>query len=241
MTTDWVEDPRVGWMSRLLVPREGGRANSLTLGVAALAAGAFVASVSLDWRTVTIDLSSLGQSSSSTAVFRAGVGDATSLGVAYLLGMVALLGLVGAALGRPELAVRMRHAASGVGVGLLGLVLAVYLRHTDIEALGVNYGGFLPQLPDSVKTAAGPGSFFAVAAVVLATGAVWMAARTAIREELPATAPDTHAEGEPDADADVAAGAPSSGPGGTFDLSVRPSGGVLDITVTPDGNSRRSL
>jgi hypothetical protein len=234
MTIDWVEEPRAGWLSRFLVPREPGRANSLTLGVAALAAAAFVASVSLDWRTVTIDLTSSSQSDSTTAVFRAGVGDATSLSVAYLLGMVALLGFVGAAVGRPELAMRMRHAASGVGVGLLGLVLAVFLRETDIEtALGTNYGGFLPDLPDSVKSQAGPGSLFAAIAVVLATAAVWLAARTVAGQEQPTT---RGADPDEDLDDDVPTGQARSGQG-TFDLSVRPTGGVLDLTVTPDGHS----
>jgi hypothetical protein len=238
MTTDWVEEPPVGWLSRLLVPRERGRANSLTLGVAALAAAAFVASVSLDWRTVTVDLTSSSGASSSAAVFRAGVGDATSLSVGYLLGMVAMLGLVGAVVGRPELAVRMRHAATGVGVGLLGLVLAVYLRETDIEAaLRANYGGFVTQLPDNVKSEAGPGSLFAAMAVALATAAVWMAARTAAREEQAAAV--RKADAEDDADEAIATGHPRMSAGGTFDLSVRPSGGSLDITVTPDGNSRR--
>lgn len=238
MTTDWVvEEPRVGWLSRLLVPRERGWANSVTLGVAVLAAAAFVASVSLDWRTVTVDLTALGQASGSTAVFRAGVGDATSLSIAYLLGMVALLGLVGACVGRPELAVRMRNAATGVGVGLLGLVLAVYVREADVEtALRTNYGGYLPELPDSIKSEAGPGSLFAAAAVVLAMAAVWLAARTATRAEQPATTRDTDAADEPD-DA-IATDHPRTGPSGTFDLSVRPSGGLLDLTVTPDGKSR---
>ncbi|MGE5829898.1 MAG: hypothetical protein ACM30G_16275 [Micromonosporaceae bacterium] len=238
MTTDWVEEPRTGWISRLLVPREPGRASSLTLGIATLATAAFVASVVLDWRVVTVDLTAAGgsnQSGTTTAVFRASVGDATSLSSAYLLGMVALLGLVGAAAGRAELAVRMRHAASGVGVGLLGLVFAVFFRQADLEtALGANYGGFVPELPDNVKSEAGPGSLFAAAAVALATAAVWTAARAAMREGLPA-------RGEPGDEADeTPIDHPYSGMGGGFAMSVQPAG-ALDLTVTPDGTSRRLL
>lgn len=247
--TDWSVEPRAGWLHRLIVPQRDGRSSSLAMTVAAAAAVAFVASIALDWRTATVDLtSSSSQGETQQLVLHAGVGDAMSLAVTYLLGMVALLGTVGATLARPDLAARVRMTVLGVGVGLAGVVLAVFVRGDDIQsAIGLNYGGFLPELDDRVKTAPGPGAFLGLAAVALCTAAVWLAGRSAALTAAgsagwaaAAAAPTRAADGPPAvANHHDPAGYSTTGRTASFDPTVR-AGGVFDLTVTPDGQAGQS-
>jgi hypothetical protein len=234
MATDWSVEARPGWFHRLIVPQRGGQPSSLALAVAAASALAFVVSISLDWRTATLSLGNTGsEADRQVLVLHGGVGDATSLAVAYLLGMVALLGIVGAAIGRPDVALRMRLPVLGVGVGLVGVVLAVFTRKAEVQsAIAANFGGFLPDLEDRLKTAPGPGSFLGLAATVLAMAAVWIAGRAvAVADAVAAREPAGDAGADPETERAPGIYAPHS-PNG-FGLTAR-GGGVYDLTVIPD-------
>jgi hypothetical protein len=234
MTTDWSVEARPGWFHRLIVPQRGGRPSSLALGIAAAGALAFILSISMDWRIATLNLGNTGSGpQQQVLVMHGGVGDTNALAVAYLLGMVALLGVVGAAIGRPEVALRIRLPVLGVGVGLIGVVLAVFTRKAGIEsAIASNFGGFLPDLEDRLKTAPGPGSFVGLAAVVLLVAAVWMAGRAmALADAAAARGPAADADVEPETERAPGIYAPHN-PNG-FGLAAR-GGGVYDLTVIPD-------
>jgi len=232
MTTDWSVETRPGWFHRLIVPQRGGQPNSLAVGIAAASALAFVVSISLDWRIATINFGNSGSGSEGQLfVLHGGVGDTTSLSVAFLLGMMALLGIVGAAISRPEVAIRMRLPVLGLGFGLVGVVLAVFTRKADVQSsIAGNLGGFVPELDERVKTAAGPGSYLGLVAVLLAVAAVWVAGRAVtLADAAAARTPDL--EGEPEGERAPGIYAPHS-PNG-FGLTPR-GGGVFDLTVIPD-------
>ena len=234
MTTDWSVEARPGWFHRLIVPQSGGRSRSLALGIGAASALAFVLSISMDWRTATINFGNTSSGPEGQVfVLHGGVGDATSLSVAFLLGMMALLGVVGAAVNRPEVAVRMRLPVMGIGVGLVGVVLAVFTRKSDVQnSIATNFGGFVPELDERVKTGPGPGSFLGLAAVVLAVAAVWVAGRTLALADVAAgrrSVPDSEEETEDERVPGIYAPHTPNG----FGLTPR-GGGVFDLTVIPD-------
>jgi hypothetical protein len=245
---DWpIEPNRPGVLSRLINPQAGAKPATTAFVLGIGAAVAFVASLVLQWQRVTFTVPrdadfSVRTGAEVTSVANPGTVD--MLGEVYLLGMVALLGLVGAVLARPDLALRLRMAVTGIGVGLLGIVIAVVLRFPE-SAAGV-YDGFFgvqgiqDELRASAKVAYEPGVAAAAVAVALAVAAVWLAARPAVRALTPTQDPPAqpYAVVPPHAAAPRAT-APRQ-PGRLVhvdELSVSPSE-PADITVTPDPWSR---
>jgi hypothetical protein len=246
---DWpIEPNRPGVLSRLINPQAGAKpaTTAFVLGIAA--AVAFVASLALQWQRVTFTVPreanfNVSPGAEMTSIANAGTIDA--LGEVYLLGMVALLGLVGAVLARPDLALRFRMGVSGVGVGLLGIVIAVMQRFPGTAAGA--YDGFFglqgvqDELRASAKVAYEPGFAAAAVAVSLAVAAVWVAARPAVRA-LTQTHDQAVAPAAPAPQYAVTA-PPAAAPkqSGQLihvdELSVSRSE-PADITVTPDPWSR---
>jgi hypothetical protein len=246
---DWpIEPNRPGVLSRLINPQAGAKpaTTAFVLGVAAT--GAFVASLVLQWQRVTFTIprdADFGVRPGSELTSVANPGTVDMLGEVYLIGMVALLGLLGAVLARPDLALRLRMGVTGVGVGLLGIVVSVVLRFPDAAA-GV-YDGFFgvqgiqEELRASAKVAYEPGLAAAAAAVALAVAAIWLAARPAVRA-LTQT-PDQAAPATASAPRNAVTAPPAAAPKqpGQFihvdELSVSRSE-PADITVAPDPWSR---
>jgi hypothetical protein len=109
-------------LSRALGVR--GATTPFLLGAAG--AAAFVGSLVLDWENATLSgLSGVdpGFSSGVSGTVTVGVPQ-NNLGLVYLVGTLALIVALGAVLTRPATALRMRLAVSGLGVGLLGVVLS---------------------------------------------------------------------------------------------------------------------
>jgi hypothetical protein len=189
---DWpIEPSKPGVLSRLINPQAGAKPATTAFALGIGAAVSFVASLVLHWQRVTFtiprDSFSVGIGTEITSIASPGTVD--MLGEVYVLGMVGLLGLVGAVLARPDLALRLRMGVSGIGIGLLGLVIAVVLRF-PAAAAGVYDGYFGAQgaqaeLHASAKTAYEPGVAAAAAAVALSVAAVWFAARPAVRALTP--------------------------------------------------------
>jgi hypothetical protein len=225
MAEQWEpESERAGVLSRLLVPESGAKPATTALVVGMLAVVAFVTSVVLDWIEVTQTLptgDSLGIQSGSQIVAAGAPGTIETLSQVYLFGMVALLGLLGAVVMRPDLALRLRMAATGVAVGLLGVVVAYVLRFPD-AALGTIFGGIFGMARFDAVTANQavayqPGVAAAVVAVGLTVAGVWLAARPAARAL--AAAPSRRYAVAPAAPG--LAGDPAS-PAEPLDLSVTP-------------------
>jgi hypothetical protein len=201
-TDDWDPEPsRPGLVHRMISPQAGARPATLAFGLGIAAALAFVASLALEWARVTFTLGSGSFSVSPgdeyTAV--ASPGTAANVGQVYLIGMLALLGLLGAVIMRPELALRLRMAASGVGVGLLGLVVATVLQFPAqvISSAGALFSptGAIDEMLSRATVAYQPGLAAAVAAILLCVAAIWLAARPAVRAAaagVPAPPPAAH-------------------------------------------------
>jgi hypothetical protein len=222
MSTQWlVEEHEPGWLGRMIAPNGGGQPATAAVVVGVLAAVAFALSMAFDWSTVTIVEPSQGseQPPRNEFIMHAGLGSLDSLSFVYALGMVALLGAVGAVVTRPELALRLRLAAIGVTAGLVGVVVAATLRLPTV----VTPFTFPPSY--EVKHAIQIGIFFGYGAVVLPLAAIWLAARHAARSVPPVPAPSVR---EPESESDEPEPTVAQFPRG---LSV--SGGPMDLTVTP--------
>jgi hypothetical protein len=219
MSTQWlVEEREPGWLGRLIAPSGGGRPVTAAAAVGGLAAVAFALSMAFDWSLVTVnEPAPSDQPQSNNLALHAGVGTLDSLSFVYALGMVALLGTVGAVVTRPELALRLRLAAIGVTAGMVGVVVATTMRMDTIVPFG---------LPTSytVTTSIQVGLFFGYAAAVLPLAAIWLAARPAARARPPA--PEPAPERAELADEDEP-------PVVAFPRGVSVSGGPVDLTVTP--------
>jgi hypothetical protein len=172
------DEPRRGSFLRAL---SGGR-----IPVAAYVAGiagtaAFVGSLMVDWQTLTIP----GQVFNIGGTNKVTVGlDGASYGVAYIVGVLGLLALLGAVLGRPELAARLRMSAAGLGIGLAGVLVAITNQMRDVVSriLGFNVGypeeiqNQIRDVVDRTTYAVLPGQFLSTGAVVALVAAVWLAA-----------------------------------------------------------------
>jgi hypothetical protein len=222
MAADWmVEEHEPGWLGRMIAPSGGGRPATAAVAVGALAAVAFVLSMAFDWALVSVTEPSPSEQPSSPGFqAHAGVGTLDSLSFVYALGMVALLGAVGAVVTRPDLALRLRLSALGVTIGMIAVVVAATIR---LPTVVLPFG-----LPSNypVTHTIELGLFFGYAAVVLPLVSIWLAARPAARTR-PAAAPDRDVD-EPEFDDEVE---PSSVPY-LRGLSVS-GGGPVDLTVTP--------
>lgn len=188
MADQWDARPAgPGVVARLLVPSAGAKPATLAFALAVVAAAAFVTSLVLDWQRVTLTLPTgeggLGYNGGSNFVITARPGTLSSLSEVYALGMVGLLGLIGTVLTRPDLALRFRLGATGVGVGLLGVVAAILTGFAEesVESFGGVFGAVHDQLVNQAKVAYGPGAAAAVVAVAVAVAAIWLAARPAAR------------------------------------------------------------
>jgi len=236
--TEWTVEPREpGWLGRVIAPHGGGRPSSLTLGLGALAAAAFGASLALDWQKVTIAPPQGGDGpQNAPMVLTTGLGAIETLSLVYVLGTIALLALVGGVATRPELALRLRMATLGAGFGVLAVLIAVTLRmpRTFFGAQGLFealYGGFSSQLQDRAESSYEPGIFFGYAAVILPLIAVWLAGRPADRPEATDDAMDQ--EELPESAAAPTTNRRTARMDGPLDLSVT-SDGPVDLTVRSD-------
>jgi hypothetical protein len=250
---EWTVTPgKPGWWSRLgqVVSPGSGRAATVPFLALLLGAVAYAGSLGLDW----ISTSGSFQRSASGDVESAlmygatvtGSGDlmhitaannVTSLelmGLAYGLGALALLGLGFTVVSRPEQALRWRMAAIGLGVGLLGVVVAAVVRMPKLMlSSGILFSNSgLADLNRSYE----PGLFCAVGAVILPVVAVWLRSSPAARAAVTmANLSAQHAT--PGA---TAAGTAEYDPSvwdrlysdpGRWRRGLPPS---LDLTVTPD-------
>ena len=172
--------PRRGWLSRLLAPEANVRPAASAFVVGTLGMAAFVASLALQWHSITIPTDTNG-TSGMIFIYENGTSRVTSpstLGQIYALGVIALLSLVGATLNHADLALRLRMGAAGLAVGLLGVVIAITIIVPDLASRqGAARNG-----PGAVVSYE-PGLLFAYAAVVLPIVAIWLASRPAVREE----------------------------------------------------------
>lgn len=223
----WTTEPREpGPLGRLIAPQSGGKPATMAFLIGVLAAAAFVGSLSLDWLSVSTTQPSEPPPAPSTQTYGHNITDVFMLGLVYTLGGVAQLGIVGAVITRSEAALRLRMGAVGVGVGLLGIVLAATIRlpgqlGQQLESAGAS------------KVSFEPGIFCAYAAVVLPTVAIWLVSRPAAREahERDVARAETHArQGAEEAD-HIRSNLPTGG------LTVSASE-PLDLSVTPDGGAR---
>jgi hypothetical protein len=189
MADEWeLESRRPSVLSRLLAPQSGVRPATTAFALGAAGVLAFMASLLLDWMTVTVDVPS-----ESTFSFRSGeqiqltasLSNVDILGEVYLLGGIGLLGLLGAVLTRPDLALRWRVGGTGIGLGLLAVVIAD-ARQMPASTYGQDTIFFsntraLEALRESTKVAYQPGILCALGAIVLLVSGIWFAARPAAR------------------------------------------------------------
>lgn len=248
-----------GWLGRLVVPEGGGRPTTAAFLVAIVGAAAFVGSLTLEWMSLGIPDSGLEGTSGDVMTFRVSLITGAALGQVYALAGIALLGVVGAVITRPQAALRLRMGMTGAGVGLLGLVVSAHLSLGD-RALEQVAGPAFPILGPQVSgytVSLEAGIFCAYAAVVLPVVAVWMVSRRAARGQVepnpvavaghqaapaisPAATPAAPPPDRPDAGAarqDVVEPTPSPplpGRGVTIgELTVSPSE-PIDLSVTPE-------
>jgi hypothetical protein len=256
---EWIsETSGTTWLGRLVSPGSSrpGTVPFLALGAAVVA---YVLSLALDWVGATGRFK-LGQNSNgdriivnlygaqitidnghATLVSSGNVTGLDLMGFVYGLGGLALVALGFAVLTRSELALRLRMVAAGLGIGVLGVVIAAAVKLPIFLVVNGSAaaGGSLESLDRSFK----PGIFCAAAAAVLPVLAVWIrsapAARTAIEAEeaarqapaapVPVPSPEAPSRLTTAPDASVVFGQydpdPSRwrrAPSAPFDLSVKP-------------------
>jgi hypothetical protein len=243
--TEWVvEEREPSWFARLFTPPGASRPAGVAALVAALGAVAYVASLVLDWQRITVTTHTAPEVSESTQAqtFTANLATVDTLSLGYVLGGMAALGLAGACLGRPEIALRLRMATLGVGAGMAGLVLAVTLRlpHSVFGVSGLLntiYGQADAPPRNKVALSYQPGVVCGFAAVVLPVVAVWLCGQVAVRSKAKPPGNDGQADG---GDVDQAR-PPDSLLGGDWHTTGGFSRGrvavtasePLDISVTP--------
>src|SRR4051794_35822763 len=141
----WVGEPsRSGWWHRLASPGDR-RPPTVAFLLAIAAVVAFVVSLSWDWIAVTASLANPSDGADSARIYGAevtsgrfgstltittsnNVTNLNMLGLVYGLGGLALLAAAGAVLNRPDLALRIRMAVGGLGVGVVAVVVAALVR-----------------------------------------------------------------------------------------------------------------
>jgi len=180
---EWTTEPReLGWFARLVAPEGGGRPATAALAIGIAGAAAFVASLALDWQSVTLPAGERTfDSTTSAQSFGDNIANVFMLGLVYAVGGVVLLGLLGTVVTRSELALRLRMPAAGVTVGLVGVLVAATIRMPEYLMAQAGFGGPGSPAVAGVTTSYEPGIFCAYAAVVLPMVAIWLAARPAAR------------------------------------------------------------
>jgi hypothetical protein len=215
---EWTVEPAErSWLSRFIAPQANARPTTVGFVFGALGLAAFVASLALDW--VKVDVNLRGGDVTSLALSASGV-RLDQLGQVYAIGVVAVFGLLGAVLPRPELALRFRLAAAGVCLALAGVILSTVLRLPDLAT-----EQYSPVLGGDAKVSYEPGIICAFLAVVLPLAAIWVAARPAVRFAL------AEAEAAGERAAPPVQRAPGR-PVGQRGLTV--SAEPIDLTVRPD-------
>jgi hypothetical protein len=264
MSDQWeVDPPRPGVLTRLLVPQgsPGERPATMAFLLGVLGTAAFVGSIVLDWQQITVTvprIASQGVSGGESTTVAASLSNVDMLGQVYVIGAIAMLGLLGSVLTRPDQALRMRMAAAGVGVGLAAVVTATTIRMHEAVYGSPDYfffGGatFAEGLKNSAEIAYEPGLFCAAGTVVLLTAGVWFAGRSAARA--PAANPSIAAEQSPPQPGPLPEPAHVAGDGARVAVrsnradDVVPAGRAddltvsasepLDISVTPDAWPRQ--
>ncbi len=174
---EWDEPGRRGWV-RALVGTTRETPGSPALFAGGLAAVAFVASMLSVWQKTVIDVTpSVGQDDRSVRSITMDnqVGSADLLSLIYIGGTLALLLLVGACLSRPELAVKVRMAVLGGGVGLAGIVAGFTVRVPNALENQSALGAVPTEYHDRITTSFQPGLFLGFAAVALSVVSIWLA------------------------------------------------------------------
>jgi hypothetical protein len=241
-----VEPTQPGALARFLSPHGGTGAPSVAAFLAGVAGtAAFVGSLLLQWQRVRID--------DYEAIFNGGgrparldmklgldVGGMANFSLVYLLGTLGLIVLLGSVLNRPDHALRVRMGAAGLGVGLVGVLLAILSRLEEtifgLSSLGIFTGLDQVAVQEVLRGATisyEAGFFCAVAAVVLlpvgvflAAGRPARAAAFAARAQLSAAEP-THPPvppyGHPSRDpAPIGAVPTGAGPAGAVPVGALP-------------------
>jgi hypothetical protein len=169
-------DGRRGLLHRLLGVADTAGSISLALLVGGLGAAAFVASMAYPWEMVALDLTPLsnGFSGSTSSTYELTPAPVDGLGTVYVWVVLVLLATIGAAVAWPKTAVRLRVPATAVGVGVIGILIALTLR---LAGSFVNQQGVPTesQAQLKVETTHELGLYFGFAAVVLCVAAVWLA------------------------------------------------------------------
>jgi len=262
---EWISEPSgPSWLGRLVSPGSG-RPGTLPFLTLAAAVAAYVCSLAFNWVGATGQFRvDNGNSSANggrivvnlygaditvdnghaTVVSAGNITGLELMGLVYGLGGLALVAVGFAVLSRPDLALRLRMAVAGLGIGVLGVVIAAAVKlPTFLVANGsAAAGGHMESLERSFK----PGIFFALAAAVLPMLAVWIrsapAARSAIEaEEAGRTAPAAPSSPAP------ASAPPASKPTTAPEATVvfgqydpdpgrwgRRQSAPFDLSVTPD-------
>jgi hypothetical protein len=157
-------DPSASTMARAIA--------TAIMGV--VGAACFAASLVMDWKKFTIDPSTASNPPSGNGrivEMNFGLVSNDTMGLAYVVGVLAMLAFVGAVVGRAQLITRYGWAAAGVTGGLMAILIAFTVRSFDSLAggsgvLGARYlygvGGQF-----DVTTTYQPGLFFAYGAVLL--------------------------------------------------------------------------
>jgi hypothetical protein len=175
-------------LGRLLVPQSSTKPAVTAFLVGLAGAGAFVASLVLDWQRVTVTTGALSGSSvdgpSRKVVLTGALVGSESLGLVYVLGMLGMLTIVGSVLVKPESALRLRLGAAGLAVGLIGVV-AAYTLNMPSNVLSPLYElinfEINAAVEENAELAYEPGLFAGFAAVVLLAASAWLAAAPAAR------------------------------------------------------------
>jgi hypothetical protein len=167
--------------------------------IAAIAAGAvaFAVSLVLEWQHITLTLQGndvdVTRAESFHSEVAAKVGDLDLFGMVYLFGVIGLLVAAGLAMSRADLASRLRLPVAGGSLGLAAMLVAVALRVSqagfdtkpsildNLRYLSIDGDGNMLSASSAVNVEAsvGGGLLFALAAVLLPLGAVWLASRSA--------------------------------------------------------------
>lgn len=223
--------PQRRWLERTLGVADRSGSISVAVMVGVLAAASFIASLTYDWQQATFNVAPNGGDTDAPAVFTYNLspGSTDGLTTVYVLAILVLLGGIGTAVAWPQVAHRLRVAATGVGAGLIGVVTALAVRLPD------QAGVLASQYEDRLSSTVEPGVYFGFATVVLCVVALWLAGPSPRRAQpslpVPVSAlsiPDSPAPSPRKSTVD------SPSPPQPYEIGgQRPTGSVNDLTVSP--------
>jgi hypothetical protein len=179
-------------MERLLGVADGSGTLSMAVLVGGLGAAAFVASMAYDWQKAIVDLTptsgSVGDQAQQQLTFHLAPASVDGLGSVYVLAMLGLLVIIGSAISWPHLAQRLRIISTGLGVGVIGVLIALTVRLPN--ALTTQQGSTLGpfEYQGRLSSSHEAGLYFAFLAVVLSVTAVWLAGPSIRRSSAPSAA-----------------------------------------------------